>query len=113
MASMKIQSSRIFKLRVKEIVVSLIASQLSTELCQPEDVIFHQYGDCTDFYLIARGECVVNIKDENNKVIKNFKILGNGDYFGEIGLVYGCKRTATVISRKYSTLAKLSKAKFA
>lgn len=41
MASMKIQSSRIFKLRVKEIVVSLIASQLSTELCQPEDVIFH------------------------------------------------------------------------
>lgn len=62
--------------------------------------------------MIARGECVVNIKDENNKVIKNFKILGNGDYFGEIGLVYGCKRTATVISRKYSTLAKLSKAKF-
>ena len=63
-------------------------------------------------YLIARGECVVNIRDEANKIVKNFKILGPADYFGEIGLVYGCKRTATVVSRKYTTLAKLSKAKF-
>ena len=63
-------------------------------------------------YLVARGECVVNIRDENNKIVKNFKILGPADYFGEIGLVYGCKRTATVVSRKYTTLAKLSKSKF-
>lgn len=32
-----------------------------------------------------------------------------GDYFGEISLIFGCKRTATVESSKYSTLAKLSK----
>jgi CRP-like cAMP-binding protein len=63
-------------------------------------------------YLISRGECVLNIKDENNKIIKNFKVLGVNDYFGEIGLVYGCKRTASVVSRKYTTLAKLTKAKF-
>jgi CRP-like cAMP-binding protein len=63
-------------------------------------------------YLVARGECVIHIKDENNKTIKNFKVLGVADYFGEIGLIYGCKRTASVVSRKYTTLAKLSKAKF-
>lgn len=72
----------------------------------------HQYGECNDMYLIARGECVVNIRDENNKLVKNFKVLGINDYFGEIGLVYGCKRTSTVMSRKYTTLAKLTKAKF-
>lgn len=30
------------------------------------------------------------------------------DYFGEISMVYGCKRTANVQSTKYTTLAKLS-----
>lgn len=63
-------------------------------------------------YIIARGECIVNIKDEKNKIVKDFKTLGVSDYFGEISLIYGCKRTATVVSRKYTTLAKLSKAKF-
>jgi CRP-like cAMP-binding protein len=63
-------------------------------------------------YLIARGECMVNIKDENNKVIRGHKILQVSDYFGEISMIYGCKRTATVVSRKYTTLAILSKPKF-
>jgi CRP-like cAMP-binding protein len=60
-------------------------------------------------YIIARGECIVNIRDEKNKLIKNFKVLGPSDYFGEISLIYGCKRTATIVSRKYTTLAKLTK----
>jgi len=63
-------------------------------------------------FIIARGECLVNIRDEKNKLIKKFKVLGPSDYFGEVSLIYGCKRTATVISRKYTTLAKLSKATY-
>lgn len=63
-------------------------------------------------YLVARGECVVNIKDEQGKLIKDFKTLTPSDYFGEIGLIYDCKRTATVVSRKYTTLAKMTKARF-
>ena len=59
-------------------------------------------------YLIAKGECIVNIRDENNRMIKNHKILTQSDYFGEISMLYGCKRTATITSRKYSTLAKLT-----
>ena len=35
--------------------------------------------------------------------------ITNNDYFGEIALIYGCKRTASVRSMKYSTLAKLEK----
>lgn len=37
------------------------------------------------------------------------KVLRSNDYFGEISLIYGCNRTATVTSSKYSTLAMLSK----
>ncbi len=54
----------------------------------------------------------MNIKDEEGEVVKNHKVLTASDYFGEISMVYGCKRTATVVSRKYSTLAKLTKLKF-
>jgi CRP-like cAMP-binding protein len=36
------------------------------------------------------------------------RVLRTRDYFGEISLIYGCHRTATVISSKYSTLAMLS-----
>jgi len=43
---------------------------------------------------------------KNEHVIK---FMRPGDYFGEISLIYGCKRTASVISTKYSTLAMLSK----
>ena len=35
-----------------------------------------------------------------------------GDHFGEIGLLYNCPRTATVIARNYNTMAKLRKDRF-
>jgi len=38
--------------------------------------------------------------------------MRNGEFFGEISLIYGCKRTASVISGKYSTLATLTKKKY-
>lgn len=59
-------------------------------------------------YLIARGECIVNIFDEKGSLITDYKSLKIRDYFGEISLIYNCKRTATIISKKYSTLAVLT-----
>jgi len=38
--------------------------------------------------------------------------LKKSDYFGEIALVKKCKRTATVISNSYATVAELSKESF-
>jgi len=35
--------------------------------------------------------------------------MRNGEFFGEISMIYGCKRTATIKSGKYTTLAQLSK----
>lgn len=36
-------------------------------------------------------------------------MLKLGDHFGEIGLIYGCKRTATIQSENYGQLALLTK----
>ena len=108
----KIANSKIFKRKAKDIVISMIVSLFVTELKQPEDVIMHQFDDSTDMYIIAKGECVVNIRNERNEVMKNYRVLTSTDYFGEISLIYGCKRTASVVSRKYTTLAKLTRLKF-
>lgn len=59
-------------------------------------------------YIIAKGACEVSIIDEKKNTQK-LKVLRPGDYFGEIALIYGSKRSTTVKSTKYSTLAKLKK----
>jgi CRP-like cAMP-binding protein len=59
-------------------------------------------------YLIAKGACEVSIIDEK-KNRQRLKTLRPSDYFGEISMIYDCKRTATVTSMKYSTLAMLKK----
>ena len=69
-------------------------------------------------YFIRSGEFTVTIEssfnvgvtadDESNVETKR---LYDGDHFGEIGLIYGLKRTATVRSKNYGSLAKLTQSK--
>ena len=47
--------------------------------------------------------------NDTNKREPSYRELKLGDHFGEIGLIYGCKRTATVKSDNYGQLAKLNK----
>ena len=59
-----------------------------------------------ELYFISTGDCIVNIVDQNNREIENIRLLVEGDHFGEIALLYpGCKRTCTVVSRNYNTMA--------
>jgi len=39
-------------------------------------------------------------------------VLIDGDLFGEIGMLYDCKRTATIKSENYGNLALLKKSAF-
>mmetsp|Transcript_63125 Transcript_63125/g.87201 ORF Transcript_63125/g.87201 Transcript_63125/m.87201 type:complete len:118 (-) Transcript_63125:260-613(-) len=71
-----------------------------------------QQGEETlDFFFIAKGECEVFVKDETHK-IAFVKTLYPGDYFGEIALITGNPRSATVQTKNYSTLGKLTSEKF-
>ena len=54
------------------------------------------------------GDCAVNIQDENKEIIVAYKLLVEGDHFGEIGTIYQCRRTATIVSRNYNTMANIS-----
>ena len=101
-----ISSTLGFKVDVDE-VVKIMISKFKTELREPEDEVVKQYEESDDMFLIAKGQCKVMVTDQKKNVyfLKNVR---PGDYFGEVSLIYGCKRTASVISTKYSTLAMLT-----
>jgi len=61
-----------------------------------------------EMYFIARGDCTVDIRDECRRHHIAIKLLVEGDHFGEISALYGCRRTATVYSRNYNTIAFLT-----
>lgn len=79
-----------------------LASKLTPETVPRGHVVFRQ-GDAGDrFYVIAAGEVSVD------KSHQDVATLGPGDYFGEIALLRGVPRTATVVAREESTLMALS-----
>ena len=92
----------------KQELVNMMVNKFKTELREPEFTVIEQYDSTDSMFIIAKGECRVLIVDEK-KNQKKLMTLRPGDYFGEIAMIYGCKRTADVISQKYSTLAKLKK----
>ena len=49
---------------------------------------------------------------DHNSVTEATNIIGPGDLFGEIALLCGCKRTASVKTNNYSTLARIDRASF-
>ena len=59
-------------------------------------------------YFIIQGDCIVNIIEHNRREYQAVKLLVEGSYFGEIGCIYECKRTASVASRHYNIQARLT-----
>ena len=47
-------------------------------------------------FFIQSGDCAVNVVDDRRQEIIGHRLLVEGNYFGEIGLIYNCNRTATV-----------------
>ena len=60
-----------------------------------------------DMYFIAKGEGEVAQRDEKRVDHSKIAKLSEGDHFGEISMIYKCKRTATVYSNNYNTMAKM------
>ena len=63
------------------------------------------------FYYIGKGECKVRVRDQigQEEIVDTLKA---GEHFGEIGLMYEFKRTASVMSMNYNTFAETSSDKF-
>ena len=72
-----------------------------------EDTIVVQEGDPGDsMYVVVRGQVRVLTRDnrQNEIVLAN---LGEGDFFGEVALLTGRPRTATIITNLSTELLEL------
>ena len=81
-------------------------------LKHPDDMIIKQGEESTDFYFLAEGQCQISMNDHFvGEVILN-KLLNKGTYFGEVGIIFDCPRTATVKAVNYCTFAKINSVVF-
>lgn len=80
----------------RDAFVALTSAMLLTRVNEGEVVI--REGDAgTSFYVIATGKLAVSKRDERGEAVVLAR-LGEGDFFGEMALLSGAPRAATVIA---------------
>lgn len=88
------------------LLASLIMA-LKPMVFQPGDLIIRKGEIGREMYLISRGE--VAVIDDSGKVMAT---LGEGNFFGEIGLLMSAPRTATIRANSYCDVFMLDKPDF-
>ena len=91
--SKHISKNRVF--RRQEKLVEYITRNLNLQITLPETYILQQGETPDKFYFISSGTCWVFVKDvvEEEAFVRK---IGVGDFFGEIALMNGGQRTATI-----------------
>jgi len=73
---------------------------------RPGDVVFRRNDYSNSFFSIVQGQVQIQIDpDDPSKVVT----LGQGEFFGEMGLISGRRRTATVLAGKDCVLLETSR----
>ena len=89
-----------------------LAPFFATETFQPGREIVRQNDPGDKFYIIARGKVEVWRTEEQSGSTTRVAVLQDGDYFGEITLITGFPRTATVRTMTVCTCISLERAQF-
>ncbi|TMV50924.1 ATP-binding cassette domain-containing protein [Paenibacillus mesophilus] len=87
-----------------------IATLFSTETCQEGDAIVREGEEGNKFYIIVRGKFEIRKKLPEGE--KQVAVLQDGDHFGEIALLKGIPRTATVRAMGPSVLLSVRREAF-
>jgi hypothetical protein len=87
-------------------MIDFVAARLETHILLPEYTVITQGEEGDSIYVISRGEVSVFVTDHKGKT-HSIRNLERGSLFGEVSLLCGCKRTATVKTVQYSSIAQL------
>ncbi len=89
-----------------------VASNLREQIFARDEVLVRQGEEGDTFYIIRDGKVAVSVNDAEGRstVVAH---LGKGAFFGEMSLLTGEKRTATITAETDTTVLALSKAIFA
>ncbi|XP_071956713.1 uncharacterized protein [Antedon mediterranea] len=88
-----------------EAFIRMLALQTHAYLFTPGDVIVYEGDMGREMYFIRRGTCEIMSKDMTRVV----STIGPGHYFGEVGLIFGDYRTATVRAASYCEVLMLQR----
>lgn len=102
-----IEKINLFK-GASEEIISEIVLQLKPEIFTPGDYIFREGENGDKMYFISFGE--VEIINEKTNIV--FAKMGQGDYFGEMALLFSAKRSASVRCLSYCDLYSLDRENF-
>jgi CRP-like cAMP-binding protein len=87
-----------------------IKSQANRKRFRKGETIFRE-GDEADFiYFIETGEVGISVQKFTRE--EEISVLGPGDYFGEMAVLYKNRRTATVVAREDTELLTIEHADF-
>lgn len=92
-------------------VLQNVADLFTTETCPEGDALVREGDEGNKFYIIVRGKFEV-IKHNHEGVEQRVAILQDGDHFGEIALLKGIPRTATVRALGPSVLLSMRREAF-
>jgi ATP-binding cassette subfamily B protein len=98
--------------RLDEEQLAELAPFFATETFQPGREIVCQNDPGDKFYIIARGKVEVWRTEEQSGKVTRVAVLQDGDYFGEITLITGFPRTATVRTLTVCTCISLERGQF-
>ena len=88
-----------------------LATRCARKKYRKGDVIFYKTDQSTELYIVLSGKLKVVLTDEEGDEMVLAQ-LGAGDFFGELSLIDGKGRSATIASEEESELAVLSKEVF-
>jgi tetratricopeptide (TPR) repeat protein len=109
MFSRKVPNSPFFEVLTDEERQAL-AAEMELEQHGEGDVIISEGQPGSAMYVIASGEVKVFTSGKDNKAVYLAK-LGEGDFFGEVSVLTGKPRTATITASQPTSLLRLDKEK--
>ena len=98
--------------QLRDDLLADLAPYFATETFLPGREIVRQNDPGDKFYIIARGKVEVWRTEEHSGRTRRMAVLQDGDFFGEITLITGFPRTATVRALTVCTCISLERGQF-
>ncbi len=92
--------------------LNILVHAFQIENYEPNQIIFKQHSFGDKFYMIARGEVDVVKSAALTTPDQWVATLSEGDYFGEIALLYNSPRNASIKTRSSCTFLTLTRYQF-
>lgn len=105
------QNRETFLSDLSELDRKIIFDQCTQRTVRPRTVIVSQGSSGRDMFIVVSGSLKVSVLSGEGKEI-SFVVLRQGDYFGELSMIDGRKRSATVTAIESSELMVLGHAEY-